>query len=251
MNEMQIFNNDEFGEVRTVIIDGEVWFIGNDVARALGYAEPKNAVMKFVDADDKQGHQFDSSGQRREMMVINESGLYSLIFGSRMENAKRFKKWVTSEVLPSIRKTGSYNANGIPHTTAGQIQLLAQGYVELEKKVDGVADNMERVKTDLQSMKEDMPLFPAELEQITRAAKRKGVEVMGGGDSPAYHDRGLCISVYKDIYGEIHRNFGVDSYKLIKRSECGKVIEVISGYRLPMVLAERVANTNMGVVAEE
>ncbi|MGP1570393.1 MAG: BRO-N domain-containing protein, partial [Eubacteriales bacterium] len=102
------FNSAEFGNVRTVVIDGQPWFVGKDVATSLGYKDTVNALKSHVDDDDKLGWQFTTSGQRREMTVINESGLYSLILGSKLESAKKFKHWVTSEVLPSIRKTGSY-----------------------------------------------------------------------------------------------------------------------------------------------
>lgn len=108
MNELQIFNSEEFGDIRTVTIDSEPWFVGKDVATALGYANPKNAVPTHVSEEDKLSTQIEYAGQRREVTVINESGLYALIFGSKLESAKRFKHWVTSEVLPTIRKTGSY-----------------------------------------------------------------------------------------------------------------------------------------------
>lgn len=239
MNEIQVFNNDEFGDVRTVMIDGEIWFVGRDVAAALGYAKPENALRDRVsERDTRKWGISDANSHTQQMLCINEAGLYALIFGSKLESARRFQDWVTHEVLPSIRKTGSYSAPAL--TTEDQIQLLAQGQVGIRKEINDV-------KTDLQTMKDEMPLFPAELEQITKTVRRKGVEVMGGGDSLAYHDRGLCMSIYKDIYGEIHRNFGVNSYKLIRRSECGKVIDVIAGYKLPVILADRVANKNNGV----
>ena len=105
---LQIFNNPEFGEVRTTVIDGEPWFVGKDVATALGYSNTKDALAKHVDDDDKLGSQIATSGQRREMTVINESGLYSLVLSSKLPTAKKFKRWVTSEVLPAIRKHGGY-----------------------------------------------------------------------------------------------------------------------------------------------
>lgn len=108
MNNLQIFNSEEFGDIRTVTIDKEPWFVGKDVATALGQANPKNAVPTHVSEEDKLSTQIEYAGQRREVTVINESGLYALIFGSKLESAKRFKHWVTSEVLPTIRKTGSY-----------------------------------------------------------------------------------------------------------------------------------------------
>ncbi|WP_455646629.1 phage antirepressor KilAC domain-containing protein [Leuconostoc sp.] len=107
MNDVTVFNF-EANEVRTVIIENEAWFVGKDVADTLGYSASRNALSKHVDNDDKLTHQISASGQKREMVLINESGVYSLIFGSKLESAKRFKKWVTSEVLPAIRKHGSY-----------------------------------------------------------------------------------------------------------------------------------------------
>lgn len=106
--DIAIFKNEEFGQVRSVMIGDEPWFVGKDVAEALGYANPKNAVPKHVLDEDKLSTQIEYAGQRRMVTVINESGLYALIFGSKLESAKRFKRWVTSEVLPAIRRTGHY-----------------------------------------------------------------------------------------------------------------------------------------------
>lgn len=105
---LQVFNNPEFGKVRTIVISNEPWFVGKDVAMALGYKNTKDALAKHVDSDDKLGSQIATSGQRREMTLINESGLYSLILSSKLPAAKKFKHWVTSEVLPDIRKHGLY-----------------------------------------------------------------------------------------------------------------------------------------------
>lgn len=108
MNELTIFNNPEFGTIRTVEINGEVWFVGKDVAQALGYGDTDQALRRHVDDEDKLTRNFDGSGQNRSMTIINDSGTYSLILSSRLPNAKKFKHWITSEVIPSIRKTGSY-----------------------------------------------------------------------------------------------------------------------------------------------
>ncbi len=110
MNEVEAFNF-ESNEVRTLMIDNKPWFVGKDVADALGYSASRNALSKHVDSDDKLTHQISASGQKREMVLINESGVYSLIFSSKLDSAKRFKKWVTSEVLPAIRKHGAYMTN--------------------------------------------------------------------------------------------------------------------------------------------
>lgn len=108
MEQIKIFNSDEFGSVRTIIIDGEPWFAGRDVAASLGYKDTSDALKKHVAEEDKLTRCFTDSGQNRQMYVINESGLYSLIFGSKLESAQKFKHWVTSEILPSIRKNGIY-----------------------------------------------------------------------------------------------------------------------------------------------
>lgn len=108
MNEVQIFNNPEFGEIRSVLVEGEPWFVGRDVAEALGYEKPTDAVRKHVDKEDRGLSKMETPSGTQGMTIINESGLYSLIFSSQLPTAKKFKRWVTSEVLPAIRKTGSY-----------------------------------------------------------------------------------------------------------------------------------------------
>ena len=108
MNEIQIFNNPQFGEVRAVTIDNEPWFVGKDVAERLGYSNPRKALADHVDGDDKGVTKCDTLGGMQELTVINESGLYSLILSSKLPNSKKFKHWVTSEVLPKIRKYGLY-----------------------------------------------------------------------------------------------------------------------------------------------
>lgn len=108
MNELQIFNSPEFGQVRTLAIDGEPWFVGKDIAVALGYSNPRKAMTDHVDPEDKGVTKCDTLGGSQEMTVINESGLYSLIMSSKLPTAKKFKHWVTSEVLPAIRKHGGY-----------------------------------------------------------------------------------------------------------------------------------------------
>lgn len=111
MNELQVFNNPEFGQVRTLTIEEEPWFVGKDVAVALGYSVARKAIYDHVDDEDKRGFQIGTPSGEQTMTIINESGLYALIFGSKLESAKRFKHWVTHEVLPAIRKTGTYSIN--------------------------------------------------------------------------------------------------------------------------------------------
>lgn len=113
MNELKIFDNEEFGEIRTVMIDNEPWFVGNDCAAALGYKDKYSALRKNIDDEDKRLCPVGSSSGIQNTIIINESGLYSLIFNSKLDSAKRFKHWVTSEVLPSIRETGAYTMDGV------------------------------------------------------------------------------------------------------------------------------------------
>lgn len=111
-NNLQIFSNEEFGYVRTIEIDGEPWMVGKDVAKALGYENTRDAIAKHVDEEDKNSVAIhDGNKGNPNMTIINESGMYSLVFGSKLPSAKRFKHWVTSEVLPAIRKTGRYIGN--------------------------------------------------------------------------------------------------------------------------------------------
>lgn len=140
MNELKIFQNPEFGAVRTIIIDDEVWFVGNDVAKALGYQKPDQAVRTNVSNEDStlMGVS-DSNNHTQQMKVINESGLYDLVFESRLPSAKRFRHWVTSEVLPSIRKNGGYIQNQeelTPEQIVANALIVAQNIIkDKDKKI--------------------------------------------------------------------------------------------------------------------
>ena len=234
MNEIQIFNSEEFGDIRIVQLNNETYFVGKDVATALGYANPKNAVPTHVSEEDKLSTQIEYAGQRREVTVINESGLYALIFGSKLESAKRFKHWVTSEVLPAIRKTGNYK---IPMTIEEQLQIVAKGTLEVKEEI-------KRVDNDLQNFKEDMPLLALECQRITRAKNQKVVPLMGGKKAPAYKNKSLMHKVYSDVDAQLRREFGVNTYKAIKRSQCDLAVKIIEDYVLPMYLKEEIDAEN-------
>lgn len=128
MNELQVFKNQEFGSVRTLVINNEPWFVGKDVAEVLGYAKARNAIAQHVDEDDalKQGIT-DSLGRRQETTFINESGLYCLVLSSKLPSAKKFKRWVTSEVLPALRKTGQYQVKELSGS-----ELMAKALIEAQ-----------------------------------------------------------------------------------------------------------------------
>ena len=234
MNELQIFNSKEFGDIRTVTIENEPWFVGKDVATALGYSNPQKAVRDHISEEDRGVNEMDTPSGRQNLAVINESGLYALIFGSKLESANRFKHWVTSEVLPAIRKTGAYQK---PMTTDQKIQLLAQGNVELTEKI-------EKVNDDLQEFKKDMPLLALECQKITRAKNQKVVPLMGGKNAPAYKNKSLMHKVYSDVDAQLRREFGVNTYKAIKRNQCDLAIRIIESYKLPMFLQKEIDAEN-------
>lgn len=139
MNNLKIFKSKEFGDIRTVTINGEPWFVGKDVADILGYQNGSRDINRHVHEEDRQNYQNGTFDSPRGMTIINESGLYALIFGSKLESAVRFKHWVTSEVLPAIRKTGSYQA------PQGK-ELLALAVLEAQKTIEEQNKAIERMK---------------------------------------------------------------------------------------------------------
>lgn len=132
MNNLQIFNNDQFGQIRTFMQNGEPWFVAKDISNILGYQNSSKAINDHVDIDDKLNNETLSSLGQRGGWLINESGLYSLILSSKLPNAKQFKRWVTSEVLPDIRKYGGYNA-AIPKTLPEALKAYANEVEEHDK----------------------------------------------------------------------------------------------------------------------
>lgn len=240
MENLQIFNNEEFGQIRTIAINGEPWFVGKDVAEALGYSNSSKAVSAHVSEEDRILKTIEADSQngnvvKTQTAFINESGLYSLIFSSKLDSAKKFKRWVTSEVLPTIRKTGSYNK---PMTEAEQIRLLAKGATELYERVD-------KVETKIETLENDMPLYGCEIEEVSQHVRRKAVSVLGGKDSEAYNDGSIRSLVFSDVYTQLKREYGlVTSYKSIKRKYLADVHEFIDSYELPRALEEQINDAN-------
>lgn len=174
MNSLQVFKSAEFGSIRTLTINEEPWFVGNEVAMILGYSNVRNAVPKHVDEEDKLRTQIEYAGQKREVTLINESGLYSLILSSKLESAKRFKRWVTSEVLPAIRKTGGYQLPDISYPQS--LRLLADEIeknkkLELENNIQAQQINEMKPKADYC----DKILSSKSLLTITQIAKDYGM----------------------------------------------------------------------------
>nr|DAM13176.1 MAG TPA: hypothetical protein [Bacteriophage sp.] len=235
MNNLQIFSNSEFGEIRTITKDDEPMFCLADVCKALELEQVSRVKARLKTDGVTTSKVTDRLGREQEATFINESNLYKTIFQSRKESAERFTDWVTGEVLPSIRKTGSY---GMPKTTGGQIQLLAQGYTELEQAVNSI-------KEDMTELKDNTPLYGCEIDEVKQHVNRKGIIVLGGKDSEAYKNGSIRSSVYSDIYKQLKREFGcVTTYKSIRRKYIDNVHKFIDDYALPMALAEQVKEAN-------
>lgn len=232
MNDLEIFKNEEFGEIRTVMKDGEPMFCLVDICKAL---EVKNATDVAKRLDEDEVTRLNLGSRSGETNFITESGLYAVILRSDKPNARKFRKWITSEVLPSIRKTGAY---GKPMTTAQKIQLLAQGNDELNERVDNV-------ETKIYTLENDMPLYGCEIEDIQRHVKRRVVDILGGKQSESYHDPSIRNKAFSDIWNQLKREFGcVSTYKSIKRRYIADVHEFIDCYEPPRVLAEQITDAN-------
>lgn len=152
MNELQIFKSPEFGQLRTIIKDDEIWFVGKDVASVLGYSNPPKAIRDHVDEDDKLTERIVLSGQNREVIIINESGLYSLVLSSKLPSAKEFKRWITKEVIPSIRKYGGYIAKPL-----NQLDILEQSIQimkEQQRRLEEHDNRLAKIESNIEQIKE-------------------------------------------------------------------------------------------------
>ena len=227
MQELQSFNFEEL-PVRTLEVDGEPYFIGKDVADILGYTNSRKTLSDHVDEEDKLTSRIVTSGQNRNVTIINESGLYSLIFSSKLENAKRFKRWVTSEVLPSLRRTGTYQTK--PLTTSEQIQLIAQGNTELDERVTKI--------------EETYPIMHGEAKHIQRLVAQKVAEIVRNKFNGFYDQ--VSRKLFAEIYKSIKKIFDVPSYNCIPRGRYQEAIRFVerwqpsyeTTYQLEMKLTE-------------
>lgn len=184
MNEMQIFSNPEFGEVRTVEINGEPWFVGKDVAQTLGYQNPQRAIRDHVDDEDKGVTEMVTPGGTQEMTIINESGLYSLVLSSKLPNAKKFKRWITSEVIPSIRKHGAYMT---PETLEQAIlnpDIMIQLCTTLKEEQEKRRSLEEQVKRDAPKVLFHDAVAASDdtilIRDLSKLLSQNGVPNMGG-----------------------------------------------------------------------
>lgn len=213
MKELQIFNSKEFGDIRTVTIDNEPWFVGKDVATALGYAKPLNALSTHVEKDDslKQGIT-DSLGREQETIFINESGLYALIFGSKLDSAKRFKRWVTSEVLPAIIKTGSYQKPLTPQEML-RIQL-------------GMIDNHEDRIADLE---QNMTIDYGQQMVLGDTVSKVVIDALGGKESNAYKE--ISKKVFAECNGDLKHYFNVNARNNVPKKKFDEAVQYVKNWQ--------------------
>lgn len=321
MNELHIFNSEEFGDIRTVTIDNEPWFVGKDVATALGYKNTADAIGKTKQVifilNQQAFISFHLLGMAVPVNTLQVDKKRKTIERSRMNDLtvteyKNIRVLTTQQIAEAYgtdTKVVSYNFNhnkdryvdgkhyicltgdelrafrenhDLPSnlnklylwtekgaflhakslntdrawevydrlvdeyfekpklpswTMDDKIQILAQGNIELKEKIEAVND-------DLQEFKRDMPLLALECQKITKAKNQKVVPILGGKNAPAYKDNSLRQLVYSDIDAQLRREFGVNTYKAIKRNQCDMAIKIINEYELPMYLKDRIDDAN-------
>lgn len=177
MNELKVFNNPDFGTIRTLELNDEPWFIGKDVAEVLGYTNPRDALAKHVDAEDKDIVAIcDGTPGNPNTTIINESGLYSLILSSKLPTAKKFKRWVTSEVLPSIRKTGGYIAG---QEAMGEEELMAKAFMVARQVLARREAELSQTKVENAIMQPKADYFDELVERNTLTNFRETAKQLG------------------------------------------------------------------------
>lgn len=218
MKELTIFNF-ENNDVRTQVINDEPWFVGKDVAEILGYERPTKAISDHVDEEDRDEVPIqDSIGRMQNTPIINESGLYSLVFKSQLPSAKKFKRWVTSEVLPAIRKTGSYQ---IPKDPMDALRLMFQATEHTQEKVN-------QVDARVIHLEENVKLDPGEYTYIGKSISRKVYQI---GKERAYSmNREQKEELFKAINKEIAEITGVRTRTQLRQKDYKKVIEFIDDW---------------------
>lgn len=228
MNNVQVFNNLEFGDVRTAKIGNEHWFMLNDICRVLEIGNSRQARTRLNQDGVTTNDVIDSLGRTQQSTFINESNLYKLIFQSRKPQAEKFSDWVTGEVLPTLRKTGTYTMPAM----SKELQAILM-----------VDNKTEELREDFNDFRDNAPLFNIECDRLTKAVRKRVINLIGM-KTPAYRDKSIRTKVFADLHRQIKREFDVDSYKAIKRKDIDIALEIIENYRLPMALEDIVRTMN-------
>lgn len=217
MSVIEIFNF-EASAVRTKLIDEEPWFVGKDIAEILGYSEPHKAIQRHVDEEDRMKHPIPTTSGTQEMFLVNESGMYGLVFGSKMPNATKFKRWVTNEVLPSIRKTGGYQ---IPKDPMSALKLMFQATEETKEDV-------EEVKKRVYNLEENSSLSPGEYNYLSRRISQRVFQV--GRDRSYNMNKKQKSELFKALNSEISSITGVKTRSQLKNKHFNSVIDFIDDW---------------------
>ena len=214
LNDLQIFSNEEFGQMRTVALDSGFWFVGKDVANALGYSNSRDAIATHVEPEDKGVAKCDTLGGKQDLVIINESGLYSLILSSKLESAKRFKRWVTSEVLPTLRKTGHYEMeNYSPEMQA--ILMHDKKLVKMDERVT--------------TMENTMTLDYSQQQALGEAVNYVVIDALGGKESDAYKEIGK--KVFSECNRDLKRYFHVNARNNVPKKRFEDAIEYVQHWQ--------------------
>ena len=235
MNKLKVFKNEEFGEVRSLLINNEPCFVGKDVALILGYSNPQKAIRDHIDEDDKRTERIvHPQGGTQDTVIINESGLYSLILSSKLPTAKKFKRWVTNEVLPSIRKYGVYQ---VPDDSMIALKLMFEATEQTNdrvKVIDSRVTNLENTTT-VDSRKQ---------YTLRKIASATAVRVLGGKDSQAYLE--LHHKVFCQLWRDYKDYFKIPSYRDTLKIDFEKAKEYLQGWRPDHNLQIEISSVNEG-----
>lgn len=217
MQDLQVFNFEEL-PVRTLSIDSEPYFVGKDVADILGYSNSRKALLDHVDEEDKLTSRIVTAGQNRNQTIINESGLYSLIFSSKLESAKRFKRWVTSEVLPTLRKTGTYQ---IPNDPMQALKLMFDAQKQTKEEIA-------TVKADVIDIKENQKLDAGEYGLITKTVHQRVAYIRQIHGLP--NNKEVNKPLYRDINSNVNTMAGIKTRTQLKQKHFDDVMNMITNW---------------------
>lgn len=217
MSKLEIFNNDEFGQMRTIKDRGEIWFVSKDVCSALDIKNTSDAVSRLA-VDEKGIDSIDTPGGKQEMSVVNEFGLYNLVLGSRKEEAKKFKRWITHEVIPQIRKTGSYSASEPQDDLSVALQLNQQVGTAL-KEIQQQKEEVAAVKGDIEELKDKIDVRK-EHDDVTASdiARRLGITTVNG---TAHNQLVGAIAKKLDMKNNYKHRYQDEDVKILPRAEGG------------------------------
>ncbi|EJD8516383.1 TPA: ORF6C domain-containing protein [Staphylococcus pseudintermedius] len=217
MQNLQTFNFEDL-PVRTLTVDDEPYFVGNDVAQILGYEDYRGAINKKVDSEDKLRSQIDHAGQKRSVTLINESGSYSLIFSSKLDSAKRFKRWVTSEVLPTIRKTGTYQ---VPSDPMQALELMFEATKQTKEEI-------ESVKADVIDLKDNQKLDAGEYGLVTKTIHQRVAYIRQIHGLP--NTKEVNKPLYKNINNDVNTMAGIKTRTQLRQKHFNDVMEIITNW---------------------